>query len=278
MSETMTQPTPTLLQLPASELADHPILAHIPVWARAEPEFEALLASIAERGLDYPVLIDSRQQVVDGRNRRNALRVLGRTVTCRVVADAEAAQIAVASLANRRHLPKGALAYLVAPLLKPAVDEIRERQMANIKAGTARASTESTLGKTGTVEDLARSLGFSRDLLFQALDLHKRFEGRDDLRAQFEPHIIAGDYGLGAAIQAIAGKVSTEGKEKKTAAPDVLLTRVLKTLHTRFKSWGTLDEDRRATVTATVTTSTAEWPDDVVAATAAAWRKAGRIV
>lgn len=283
MSETTTlspsqSPSQATVSLPASALVDHPILAHIPVWARSEPDFQALLDSIAERGQDYEVLIDSQQRVVDGRNRRNALGLLGREVRCRHVADAEAASIALSSLANRRHLTQGARAYLTAPLLQPAVEEARERRMGNLRAGFE--SPDSPLSRLSgkNAEDMAASLGFSRALFFQALDLHKRFAAHPELRAQFEPKVLSGELGLGSAIQAIAGKLSTEGKAKKTAPVDALLARALKSLRTRFSTgWEKLDDERKAQVTTAVATSTTDWPDEVVAATAKQWRQAGRI-
>lgn len=50
-----TQPyhDPIVQHFSASDLVDHPLLAHIPVWTREEPEFQALLDSVRDRGLDY---------------------------------------------------------------------------------------------------------------------------------------------------------------------------------------------------------------------------------
>jgi hypothetical protein len=266
--------SPTILSLSAAELADHPILAHIPVWERAQPEFQALVDSIRERGQDYDVLIDSERRVVDGRNRRNACQVLNRPVRCREIDTAEIAEIALSCLVNRRNLTKGALAYLAAPLLKPAVDQARDRRIANL----SRSSTESTIeGTPKTAEDLARSLGFGRDLLFYALDLHKKFAGKVELREQFEPKILSGELGLGAALQAIAGKESTEGKKKPIRQVDQLILQGFSDLRNRFGGWNKLGSEKRDKVLAQVCVETAEWPEDVAQAAAAQWKRKGLI-
>lgn len=266
--------TQHLLLLSAVELADHPILAHIPVWERTQPEFQGLVESLRERGQDYEVLIDSEHRVVDGRNRRNALQVLNQPVRCRVIVEAEVAEIALSCLVNRRNLTKGALAYLAAPLMKPAVDEARERKMAMLRRGETPSSTEST---TGTVEDLARSVGFGRDLLFHALELHKKFAAKPDLREQFEPRILSGELGLGGALQAIAGKESTEGKTKPIRQLDLLISQGFKDLGNRFRRWKQLDTTKRDAVLAQVRTEASEWPEDVAQAVALEWKQKGLI-
>lgn len=262
------------LLLSAADLADHPILAHIPVWERAQPEFQALVESIRERGQDYEVLIDSERRVVDGRNRRNACAVLNEKVRCRMINEAEVAEIALSCLVNRRNLPKSALAYLAAPLLKPAIDEARERKMAMLRQGDSPSSTEWT---TGTVEDLATTLGFGRSMLFYALDLHKKFAVKAELREQFEPRILSGELGLGAALQAIAGKESTEGKKKPIRQVDQLILQGFSDLRNRFGGWQKLEAQKRDKVLAQVCVETAEWPEDVAKAAAAQWKRKGII-
>lgn len=230
----------------------------------------------ARARFDYPVLITSERRIVDGRNRRNAAAFLGISVPCRIVDASEVAEVAMSSLANRRHLPKSALAYLLAPMLKPAVAEAKARQMANLKSGKApERSLSERSGKT--VESLADELGLGRTFLFQALDLHKRFSESPKLREQFEHRIISGELGLGGAIQAIAGKLATEGKNKVTSSPKNLIEETLKSLNTRWQYWEKIKQPEREELTAKVVVSAVSWPREVCAATAAAWRKEGII-
>lgn len=272
-----TQPTldPTTQNLSAGDLVDHPLLAHIPVWQRDEPDFQALLDSVRDRGLDYPVLIDSERRVIDGRNRRNVCSLLGKSVPCRLVADADAASIIVASLVNRRHLTKGAQAYLAAPLFEHVLTESKARRIANIKAGASDPALSAVTGRT--LEDVALACGISLRLVEQAFEVIRRFAKSPEQKAQWEPEIIAGEIGLGAAIQAMAGQESTKGKAKINEKLEGLIMRGFRDLGTRFSKWGKLDDEARAELRVKVAQTTEQWPDDVVATTAAAWRKAGRI-
>lgn len=276
----MTHTSPLPVFLAVSALADHPLLAHIPMWTREEPEFQALLDSIRERGLDYPVLIDAEHRIVDGRNRRNALALLGRPVECRVIDAGEAASVVIASLVNRRHLSKGALAYLSAPLFEQVLAESTARRLANLKQSTLGSETALSAVSGNAAKnagDIADTVGVGQRLFEQALDLHRRFAKNPAQRAEFEPKILSGELGLGGCIQAIAGQESTRGKEKKETGLDRLFTRAFKDLNVRFGKWGKLADEQRAEVTVALVKTTDKWPDEVVAATAAEWRKAGRI-
>jgi hypothetical protein len=272
----MTHTSPLPVFLAVSALADHPLLAHIPMWSREEPEFQALLDSIRDRGLDYPVLIDAEHRIVDGRNRRNALALLGRPVECRVIDAGESASVVIASLCNRRHLSKGALAYLSAPLFEDVLSEAKERNFAMLKAG-GESVAHSVRHAPKNTQEVADLVGVGARLFDQALDLHRRFTKNPAQRAEFEPKILSGELGLGGCIQAIAGQDSTKGKEKKERGLDRLFSRAFKDLNVRFGKWGKLAEEQRAEVTVALVKTTDKWPDEVVTATAAEWRKAGRI-
>lgn len=262
------------LRQPA-ELPDHPLLAHIPVWAPHEPEFQSLKADIAARGVDNPILLDGQGRVVDGRNRRNACAAAGLAVPAKTIPDDQVVAAILSALGNRRHVTKGAMAYLLAPLLKPAVEEARARQAAALKRGESPSSTQWTTGNV-TVEGLADGYGFGRTLLFQALELHKLFAEKPELRTQFEEGVLTG-MGLGGALQAIAGKLSTEGKARVVAPPEKLLFRAVTDLRNRFEAWKTMPEDKRAEVTSQFVAAAPEWPADLAVAQVKAWRAAGLI-
>ncbi len=268
---TLEQATTTFRQ--PAELPDHPLLAHIPVWGPAEPEFQALKADIVARGVDNVILLDSALRVVDGRNRRNACRAAGLLVPTRIIPDDQVIAAILSALGNRRHLTKGAMAYLLAPLMKPAVEEARARRAANLITDRPLSGLSSAV----TVESLADGYGFGRSLLFQALDLHEKFKAKPELRAQFEERILTGELGLGGAIQAIAGKLATEDKPRVVAPPEKLLSRAVTDLRNRFESWAKMPEEKRHEVAAEFVAAAPEWPADLAAATAAAWRKAGLI-
>ena len=273
---TETNPVSAISLRQPAELPDHPLLAHIPVWASHEPEFQSLKADIAARGVDNPILLDGQGRVVDGRNRRNACAAAGVQVPAKVIPDDQVVAAILSALGNRRHVTKGAMAYLLAPLLKPAVEEARARQAAALKRGEVPSSSQKTTGNV-TVEGLADGFGFGRNLLFQALDLHKKFAEHPELRTQFEEGVLTGELGLGGVIQAIAGKLATEGKERVVRPADALIVRAFTDLRNRWQGWQGLPETKRDEVKAQVVAGASEWPADLAAATAAAWRKAGLI-
>ena len=271
--ETTTHEQATTTFRQPTELPDHPLLAHIPVWGPAEPEFQALKADIIARGVDNVILLDSALRVVDGRNRRNACRAAGLLVPTRIIPDDQVIAAILSALGNRRHLTKGAMAYLLAPLLKPAVEEARTRRAANL----ATDRPLSGLSGAVTVESLADGYGFGRSLLFQALELHEKFKAKPELRTQFEERILTGELGLGGAMQAIAGKLATEDQPRNVRPPDALILRAVTDLRNRWDGFKTLSEDKRSEVAAAFVAAAPEWPAEIAAATAAAWRKAGLI-
>jgi hypothetical protein len=277
----------TVSLYPSSALSDHPLLAHIPVWKRDEPEFASLLESIRGRGLDYPVLIDSEQRVVDGRNRRNALSVLGQPVPCRVVGAGEAASIAIASLVNRRHLNKGALAYLSAPLFAEALAESKARNLAMLKAG--RVSVPYSVGNAPkTVEDIAAQVGVSLALMEQALRLRAMFaELGDEVRAKYEPRIL-GDWidedgvmqravGLGYMVNGLTSLIEeSKGKTKnlgKRSQHDRLFVSFFPKLKTH---WAKANEEQRAAIAERTKAEVLKWPADLREEIAAALKSAAR--
>lgn len=269
-----------------NSLTPHPLLASIPMLDEASPEFQALKASIRDRGVDYAVIVDENDRILDGRNRTRAAAQVGAELPCVMRSSAEASEIILSSLLNRRHLPKGALAYLSAPLFATAVESGRARKLANLKSGdSSRKPIESTIGKT--VEQLADEMGFGRDLFFQAVKVRALFEKTEvrdwrdgsrtvsaTFRGWFEPKILSGEIGLGGVIQAIAGKESTEGQPCAKRDLATLLRRGFCDLHKRFSRWEGLEPDTRRELTAEIATEATTWPEDVRQRVLAALEKA----
>lgn len=278
-----------ILSLPVSDLTDHPLLAHIPVWRRDEPEFAALLESVRERGLDYPVLVDAEHQIIDGRNRRNACAVLGRPVDCRVVPAGEAASIVVASLVNRRHLTKGALAYLTAPLFAEVLSETKARRFANYSKSRVQPETAlSAVSEIKTAEDVAAQVGVGARLFEQAIKLRKMFEELgDEVRERYEPRVIgewqddAGEWqepvGLGYMINGLtslitekAGRVKKLGKRAEHARLFVGALPKLR-LH-----WDKATPEQRVEIADRLKAEVTKWPSDLREELATAVRAAER--
>ncbi|MBI5770890.1 MAG: ParB N-terminal domain-containing protein [Verrucomicrobia bacterium] len=265
-------------------LREHPLLAAIPPLDEASPDFQAILASVRERGIDYPIILDEDDRIIDGRNRTRAAIRAGAELPAVKRNSGEAAEIILDSLVARRHLPKGARAYLAAPILAQAAEGGRQRRLANLKRGTSKAD-QSAIGKN--LDQLALEMGFSKDLYEQALKVRKLFENdkvrtwhdgprevQCTVKEWFEPKLFANEIGLGAIIQAIAGKDSTEGKELKARDLPTLFARALGDLKHRFARWESLAPDQRRTLARDFATEAAEWPEDVRGAVLASLEKA----
>lgn len=285
------KPDFTVRQIPASSLTDHPLLAHIPTWTREEPEFQALLESIRDHGLDYEVLIDSEGRVVDGRNRRNALAVLKQPVRCRQISDGEAASVIVASLVNRRHLSKGALAYLSAPLFSDVLEESKARNIAMLKAGTARL--EGTVAHSvghgpKSTADIAATVGVGPTLFDQALKLRRMLtELGEEVRAKYEPRVLgpwldeAGEWqdpiGLGFMINGLTSLINDAAGRKKKLGKRAEHARLFLGFLPKLKEhWRRATAEQKAEIAEKLKAEVTKFPAELREEIAAALRAAAR--
>lgn len=221
-------------------LRPHPAIKAMPRWDKGSTDWRGFIDDIREHGIRHPVQVTHDGVVVDGWTRVIAARDLQLPAVPVVeVSAAEATEIIVREMCLRRNLTKGQRAYLTWPLLKPLAAELEARHIEGLKSGkiaTLPATFADSIGKgrKGRVDDaLAARIGVSGDLLRQAEELHAIFDGTrfslsgqrittpaDDLRRYWEPRILDLEkpIGLGAVIQGIAGKESTEGREKGVSA------------------------------------------------------------
>lgn len=189
-------------------------------------DFESLVASVAKHGIREKLKVVRTAKgwlIVDGRHRYEAAaEVISRFtkttpgqdyphaemarrfgsegLPCEVVPEESAVDI-IMDAVNRRHLSKGARAYL-------AVMMHRE----TIKDGPGRKSrTECGI----TAPELAREAGVSLRLMEEALALHKTFMAREDLRKRFEAAIWIGA-GLNKLIAGVEAYLKTGQEPDET--------------------------------------------------------------
>lgn len=175
-----------------TDLAVHPAIATLPALATDSPEMSGLVDSVRTHGILAPLLIDSDDQVIDGRHRLKAAKLAGlTTVPCRIVDATEANSLALESLMARRHYTKGALAYMALGLFEQASEEGKKRgALGRPKKGADSVGTLSA-------EGLAERLGVSTDLFRQAQKVAKLvtdsifaradwLAGDDDLEASWD--------------------------------------------------------------------------------------------
>lgn len=261
-------------ETPADQLSDHPMLAHIPVWPRDSEEFKSLRESLRTDGQLYEVLVDRSNRVVDGRNRRNALAALRRPVLCREVRDDEVATIVFRTLMQRRHVTKGARAFLAIPLVQPLIDAAKTRQLERLKSGN-RGPSPLEAEMVPTLDRIALDVGVSRDEFDRARQLHELLaKAPEAVRADIAARVISGELGLGYACTAVANyreASARAAKLDKRQDHSRLFTTALPKLSLH---WERANPNQREQICENLRSSVATWPVELLEETQAAVRAA----
>jgi len=184
-------------------------------WALADDDsrFHELVEDIRTHGIVEPIWITDAGEVVDGRHRLRAARIIGlESVPVQILPpERDPAEFAISVLCARRHLSsKGQVAYAAYLLFENIHRELVEMRTRGLRQG----SEEATGSTESSVDYLAAKLGISIDTFQQAAKLHRLFRETPDLRAEWEPKIMTDDgpIGLGAAIAGIAGQAASAGR------------------------------------------------------------------
>ncbi len=257
-----------------ADLRPHPLNCQMPRWAPDSAEWFAFLEDIQTHGIKTPIRITERNEVVDGETRRLAAKALNLPeIPCVIVEADEINETMLRELQFRRNLTKGQRAYLSFPLLEGAVRISKLRRVANLMndATGPKVDPVDYRASTLTAEDFASSLGFSRDLFFQAKRLHELFAENEDLRAQFEPQILSFDHpiGLGATLAGIASvRESASGEHGGGRPEDVERQMELfqetftRDLRNRFTYWERWDETTRVKAITAIAPALEAAPED----------------
>lgn len=263
----------TTRTVPIRDIREHEALAGLPKWADESPEMEALSRDIRERGIDQALVVvpdgEGAWLLVDGRHRLRAAYLAGlETVPCSLRDEAEALPIILNSLVQRRHYTKGALAYVVYPLL-----------VGGMHGRRGRPNTNSLLSRELTADSVAAQLGIGVALWEQAARLHRIFAEDNDYRERMEGKVLAGDVGLGAAIAGAAGdgvdQGATPGKKQQKGR---IFAERLKACWNGFFApgkWERISAAERVRVAAEAGKAIARWPDEVKEEVARALRVRG---
>lgn len=250
-----------LLYCDPATLVIHPVCKLTPELQENDAAFLAIVDSIRENGILHPLIIDPENRILDGRHRwRAAKRLRLDQVPTITVDKSNAATVVLNTLMERRHFTKGALAYVAYPLLKDAWDESVQRKMEALKKGQKSESTQYTTGK---IEDFADFLGISRPTLFQAQTLFKSFQEHPELRAEFEPKILSGEVGLGAAIAGIGGRMATKDQARPQAREVQLFLQGLDTVHKRFSYWTKFSEVEKREASIVLRRTVLDMPEEL---------------
>jgi hypothetical protein len=263
-------------------LTVHALAKRLPRWTPEDQRFIALVEDIRDRGIQAPLRVDAENRILDGVEVWKAAKQLQLRSVPIVRTSDDPATVIVMGLALRKHYTKGALAYVVFPLLKPALEASRRRRLENLKKG----HTDSALSAgSEKIEGFCTFLGFSERLFFQAKELHEIFEKNDletaqceaknafkpeSLREQFERKLLEGRLAWGRCWRGLPGRNAPKGKVREDSGQLSLFTDWLHETEVRFQKWQKLQEDEKRVVGQKIRELVKAMPDDL----RGAWKKA----
>jgi hypothetical protein len=252
-----------LVSLPIEKLSVHPLLAPVPRLALDSPELQALIRSVETLGFLRPVIVNDRHEIMDGRCLVLAAEKIAQsTVPTLRCPDEDAPAIILDTLCARRHLTKGAQAYLAYPLLEPSAAARKQAQIRGLLAGKKpRASIPSTHGMT--VEEIAQQFGFKRDLYYQARQAVTLFAAQPAYKAQMEPLLLAGEVSLQGVIAGWTGKQAAAQPRRQSDQVDLFGEVFHKLRYHCLRTWQSMDAARRAALAPQIRETVADMPPEL---------------
>lgn len=251
-----------------NELKHHPMLADSPMLAEGHPDRLGIRESL-ERGWREPVIINERNEIMDGRHRVAEAILMGLDeVPVEVQPDEEAGEIIYRSIISRRHLAKWQVAYTVGPVLESLFGAGKVRQISGLKKGRENPFPQNAVtGKIRAFNDFISQRGISPDTFERAARVRKALHARKDLRARFEPGLFDGTYTLEQVAKALGSIAAydsgdpTPGKDRHEH--DRLIRDYFIKVGKQFANWEKLGASQRREVTEFVESTVLSWPDEV---------------
>ena len=259
--------TNTQIAYDPSFLTVHPLLQPVPRLALDSPAMLALIDSVETHGCLRPVIINDRGEIMDGRSLTLAAQKVGlKEIPCIVRHDEDAAAIILDTLCGRRHLSCSARAYVAFPLLEAGADARQKARVRGLLAGkNSRQATQLLSGKT--IEQMAAQLGFSREYFYKARQVYHLFAQEPAYKEKMEPRLLTDDEDRQVSLQGILAGwtgLANEGKPRRQADQIDLFENVFDKLRYHFKrTWGSMDENKRALIVPLLHDAVAEMPPDV---------------
>jgi hypothetical protein len=223
------------------ELRPHPIAKAIHRYPDDDPDFLAFCDAAKGGLLPIPALITHDDRILDGVDRWRVAKRQQVDLPCMVVEkdpknDAEAMQIVIGTLKNRRHYTPGQLALVAFPFIWDDYLELQQRRKENLRKGQCSTTTAVAPDRVTTNfgfengADIAKFFGFSEDTLQRACAVHDTWlaykdhklryseeklkelglpPGEYTLREGFEPALMRKKkpIGLGAAVAGMASLI-----------------------------------------------------------------------
>jgi hypothetical protein len=211
-----------------TELTIHPLLEHSPMLMSEHPDVRNLVAAMMDSGLDdNPIIINEVNQIMDGRHRALAAKLLDWTeIPVTVRPNADALNIIYHALMARRHMYKWQIAYSLAPVIEEKAKIGVTKRVGNLIPGAVHgrkndqkplipSKAANTLDTPNATLFLEQA-GIALDTWQRVQEIRKRFEKRPDLMAQYEPRMFLPDTSPNAiSLEGVMKALgSTESYEK----------------------------------------------------------------
>lgn len=191
------------------------------------------------RGVIEPVKVIklslSLWEVVDGRNRLAAAKAAGlKEIPAVEVTEAEVNGLIISTLAHRKGVTKGSIAYLALTL---------HPHLATGKTGPKKDSGNDYPNTPLSLPELASSIGVSAETVKDAAATFRFFEDHPAIKKKLEGSVIAGLISLGAARAGAGGAAATTAQPRRPSsfASATKTVRSLTSQLREFEKWEPAD-------------------------------------
>lgn len=221
---------------------------------RAEQRL-GLVASITRHGVREPIRVTQIEDgylIADGRHRWEAAKEAGAMLPAIIISESQVRTTVITSLAQRRHLSKGCIAWLMVSLHPEIADTVVGKPGARIvlPLGQDDANGHSVSIKR---HELAAEAGISRSLLNLACKLWGYTKINPDKKDITDAAIAAG-IGLGALVAGLGGDDGLppdgEGGKARPEPHGAGFLKVVATMGTQFRSFQRWKEEHRSSALA----------------------------
>jgi len=263
-----------------TDLTIHPFLADSPMLAEHHPDVRNLMAAMAEEGLgEHPIIINDGNQIMDGRHRAMAARLLKwEEIPVILKPETKAEEIIFHALMARRHMMKWQIAYSIAPVIERHVEKGITKRSVNLKVGkNANVSPKSAncaFRETGSELTLfIEQAGICKDTWRRVKEVRSRFAKRPDLKAQYEPRMFLPDsdpqaISLEGVMKAIGAIDTYQGEhapdlKAKRGQYDRLALEYMKKANAQLEFWDKLGDPQKDSFTEEAVKAVMVWPIEI---------------
>ena len=250
-------------------LTHHPLIKNAPMLAEDHPDCKAIAESLSQDGFTQPVVINERDEIMDGRHRVRAAIAMGMTsVPVIVRPDSDAAGVIVHSLVARRHHSKWQIAYFLADMYHVKTDDGIKARSQNLRRGNQPGPRERSNWAFG---EIIENLGISAETWQRVQRVRNALLADPKLREKYEPLLFA----HGPSAMSLEGVARALPSCKTYEEKDVDLPAMRREYDRHVnvhlgklsgiftKNWSAMSPKMRADIEGHVVGAISEWPDDL---------------